>query len=88
VAEYGDYTAGPRVLDGQTGASMRAVLRDVVDGTFADRFITDQDAGAPEFQGIRARLEQHPIEQIGPVVRAMFQMTDRDDDYHGTAART
>ena len=30
---------------------MKAVLPDIQDGTFAKRFIDDQDAGAPEFTG-------------------------------------
>ena len=49
TAEYGDYVSGPRVIDAQVKENMKAVLTDIQDGTFAKRFIDDQDAGAPEF---------------------------------------
>src|ERR1700758_4351411 len=62
TAEYGDYVSGPRVIDPHVKDNMRAVLADIQDGTFAARFIADQDAGAPEFKSLRAKGEQHPIE--------------------------
>ncbi len=44
---------------------MQAVLADVQDGTFAKRFIANQDAGAPEFLALRTKGEEHPIEATG-----------------------
>lgn len=55
TAEYGDYVSGPRVITAQVKENMQAVLADIQDGTFATRFISDQDNGAPEFQALRAR---------------------------------
>ena len=49
TAEYGDYVSGPRVIDARVKENMKAVLADVQSGAFAQRFIDDQDAGAPEF---------------------------------------
>src|SRR5690242_15530120 len=49
TAEYGDYVSGPRVIDPRVKENMKAVLSDIQDGSFAARFIADQDAGAPEF---------------------------------------
>ena len=49
TAEYGDYVSGPRIIDASVKERMQAVLADIQDGTFAKRFIDDQDAGAPEF---------------------------------------
>ena len=34
---------------------MQAVLADIQNGSFAERFIADQDAGAPEFIALRTR---------------------------------
>ncbi|GMA88733.1 hypothetical protein GCM10025868_39830 [Angustibacter aerolatus] len=65
TAEYGDYVSGPRVIDESVKGRMRDVLTDIQDGTFAARFIADQDAGAPEFKAFRAKEEQHPIEATG-----------------------
>jgi ketol-acid reductoisomerase len=67
---------------------MQAVLRDVQDGTFAARFIADQDAGGPEFAALRAKGEQHPIEDVGRKLRGLMSWVASDDDYtEGTAAR-
>ena len=55
TAEYGDYVSGPRVIDAQVKENMKAVLDDVQNGAFAQRFIDDQDAGAPEFKKLRAK---------------------------------
>ena len=88
TAEYGDYISGPRVLDERVKDNMRAVLKDVQNGSFAARFIADQDAGAPEFKALRAKGEQHPIEAVGRDLRAMMSWVKTKDDYtEGTAAR-
>ena len=88
TAEYGDYISGPRVLDDRVKDNMRAVLKDVQNGSFAARFIADQDAGAPEFKALRVKGEQHPIEAVGRDLRAMMSWVKAKDDYtEGTAAR-
>ena len=51
---------------------MKAVLADIQDGAFAERFIADQDAGAPEFHALREKGEQHPIEATGRELRKLF----------------
>jgi ketol-acid reductoisomerase len=88
TAEYGDYVSGPRIIDASVKARMQEVLAEVKDGTFAARFIADQDAGAPEFQKLRAEGEKHPIEATGRELRKLMAWVDAgDDDYTGTAAR-
>ena len=89
TAEYGDYVSGPRVIDPHVKENMQAVLKDIQDGTFAKRFIADQDAGAPEFLALRAKGEQHPIEATGRELRKLFAWnSSNDDDYiDGEVAR-
>jgi ketol-acid reductoisomerase len=89
TAEYGDYVSGPRVIDASVKERMQGVLADIQDGTFAARFIADQDAGAPEFHRLRAEGEQHPIEATGRQLRGLMSwIRDSDSDYQeGTAAR-
>ncbi|MDF2419657.1 ketol-acid reductoisomerase [Trueperella pyogenes] len=88
TAEYGDYVSGPRVITAQVKENMQAVLADIQDGTFATRFIADQDNGAPEFQALRAKGEGHPIEKVGVELRKMFSWGTVDADYtDGSAAR-
>ena len=66
-----------------------AVLADIQDGSFAQRFIDDQDAGGPEFKALREKGEQHPIEQTGRELRKLMAwVKSHDDDYtEGTATR-
>jgi ketol-acid reductoisomerase len=88
TAEYGDYVSGPRVIDPHVKDNMRQVLKEIQDGSFAARFIADQDAGAPEFKELRAKGEQHPIEDTGRKLRGLMSWVQSDDDYtEGTAAR-
>jgi ketol-acid reductoisomerase len=89
TAEYGDYVSGPRVIDAAVKARMQDVLSDIRSGAFAARFIADQDAGAPEFKALRAKAEQHPIEETGKELRKLMAwVKGHDDDYvEGTAAR-
>ena len=90
TAEYGDYISGPRVLDDRVKDNMRAVLKDVQNGSFAARFIADQDAGAPEFKALRAKGESHPIEKVGRELRSMMswvKASNKDDYKEGSAAR-
>jgi ketol-acid reductoisomerase len=87
TAEYGDYASGPRVIDDRVRQTMRDLLAEIKDGSFAARFIADQDAGAPEFRALREKSEAHPIEATGRELRGLMSWVRSDDDYQGTAAR-
>jgi ketol-acid reductoisomerase len=89
TAEFGDYVSGPRVIDAGTKQRMKEVLADIQSGAFAKRFIDDQDAGAPEFKALRAKGEQHPIEETGKKLRGLMAwVKSHDTDYvEGHAAR-
>ena len=90
TAEYGDYVSGPRVIDPSVKENMKKVLGDIQNGTFAKRFIDDQEAGAPEFKALRAAGEKHQIETVGRDLRKMMSWVNsstKDDYQEGTAAR-
>jgi ketol-acid reductoisomerase len=89
TAEYGDYVSGPRVIDPHVKENMKAVLEDIQNGTFAKRFIDDQDAGGPEFTALREKGAQHPIEATGRDLRGLMAWVKQtDSDYiEGSAAR-
>lgn len=88
TAEYGDYVSGPRVIAPSVKEAMQGVLADIQDGSFAERFIADQDNGAKEFQELREKEAGHPIEATGKELRAHFAWKQVDDDYtEGSAAR-
>jgi ketol-acid reductoisomerase len=88
TAEYGDYVSGPRVIDAGVKERMKGILADIQDGSFAARFIGEQDAGAPEFLALREKEAGHPIEKTGRELRAQFSWKQQDADYvEGSAAR-
>jgi len=89
TAEYGDYVSGPRIIDNSVKRRMQAVLADVQNGAFAERFINDQDNGAKEFKELRAKGEKHPIEETGRELRKLMSwVKSHDADYvEGTATR-
>ena len=67
---------------------MVEVLEDIKNGAFAERFITDQDNGSPEFTEFRKVGESHPIESTGRELRKLFAWNKADDDYtDGSVAR-
>ena len=80
TAEYGDYVSGPRVITPEVKENMKAVLADIQNGAFAKRFIDDQDNGATEFKELRAKAEQHPIEEVGRELRSLFSWQQQDAD--------
>ena len=89
TAEYGDYVSGPRVIDAHVKQNMQEILEDIKNGSFAQRFIDDQDNGGKEFKELRAKGEQHPIEATGRELRKLMAwVKSHDSDYvEGSSAR-
>jgi ketol-acid reductoisomerase len=76
TAEYGDYTAGPKVVTAETKATMKKILQDIQDGTFAKAWIAENEQGQPNFRKMRETDRNHPIEQVGGKLRAMMPFLD------------
>jgi ketol-acid reductoisomerase len=73
TAEFGDYTSGPRVIDDHVRESMRGILSDIREGTFANRWMDENRInGQANFKAMRARATDHQIEQVGDELRAMM----------------
>ncbi|WP_280633660.1 ketol-acid reductoisomerase [Nocardioides sp. 1609] len=89
TAEFGDYVSGPRVITPDVKANMVAVLDDIKNGAFAERFIADMDNGSPEFTEFRKKGEAHPIESTGRELRKLMAwVKSHDSDYvEGSSAR-
>ncbi len=76
TAEYGDYVSGPRIIDDHVRATMRQVLREIQDGSFAQRWIDENETGRAEFERLRARDRDHQIERVGAALRAQMAFLD------------
>lgn len=72
TAEYGDFTRGPRIINEETRAEMRRILKEIQSGQFAKEFILENRAGASSLKAMRRVAAQHPIEQVGAKLRDMM----------------
>ena len=72
TAEYGDYTRGPRIVNEQTRAEMRKILSEIQSGQFAREFVLENMSGKTGFTSMRRQEAEHPIEEVGKDLRAMF----------------
>ena len=72
TAEYGDYSRGPRVIDDHVRATMKQVLTEIQDGTFAKEWIAENHEGQPRFKAMREANAKHEIEEVGERLREMM----------------
>jgi ketol-acid reductoisomerase len=73
TAEYGDYTRGPRVIDDRVRQTMKQILAEVQDGTFAREWILENRAGRPSFLALRQQNADHLAEKVGAELRALMK---------------
>jgi len=72
TAEYGDYTAGPRIVTDETKAEMKRILEDIQSGRFTRDWMIECQAGQPSFKATRRRESEHDIERVGETQRGMM----------------
>ncbi len=82
TAEYGEYVSGPRILPyEETKKNMKAVLKDIQDGVFAGKWISENQVGRTFFNAKRAQLAKHQMEVVGAELRKnMLWGDDTDPD--------
>ena len=71
TAEYGDYTAGPRLIDEDVKRRMRAILADIQSGKFAKEWVLENGAGGASFLAMRRREAESQVEKVGAELRAL-----------------
>jgi len=72
TAEYGDLTRGPRIINDQVRAEMKAILEEVQSGRFAREWILENQANIPVFRALRERARTSLLEQVGAELRKMM----------------
>lgn len=73
TAEYGDYTAGPRIVTEETKKEMKRILAEIQDGKFVSNWMTECRAGQPSFKAMRRNATRHQIEDVGAQLRGMMR---------------
>jgi ketol-acid reductoisomerase len=76
TAEYGDYTAGPKIVTAETKKAMKQILTDIQEGKFAKGWIAEAEGGYPNFKKMRETDRNHPIEVVGGKLRQMMPFLD------------
>src|ERR1700735_5388537 len=76
TAEWGDYVSGPRVVTPEVKKAMKGLLNDIQDGSFAKKFIEENETGRKEFTRIRKEEAAHGIEKVGAELRKSMPFLD------------
>lgn len=76
TAEWGDYVAGPRIVTAEVKKAMKGLLNDIQDGSFAKKFIEENETGRHEFSRIRKQEAAHQIEKVGAELRKSMPFLD------------
>lgn len=69
TAKFGDLTRGPRIVDEHVKNSMRAVLKEVQDGTFAKEWVAENESGLKNYNELLQKDLDHSIEKVGKELR-------------------
>ncbi|GAB4527338.1 MAG: ketol-acid reductoisomerase [Anaerolineae bacterium] len=72
TAEHGGYTAGDRIITPEIREEMVGILTEIQDGTYARKWIEENQKGRPWFNQRRQQEREHLIEQVGKKLRAMM----------------
>jgi len=72
TAEYGGYLGGARVVTEETQGEMQQILTEIQDGTFANKWIAENQNDRPWFNAERKRQHDLTIEKVGVDLRHMM----------------
>jgi ketol-acid reductoisomerase len=78
TAEYGDYITGPKIITDETKKSMKGILTDIQDGTFARNWILENQTGRPYFNAIKRMEAEHQVEVVGKDLRDKMLWKDEN----------
>ena len=80
TAEYGDYVTGPKIITEETKKTMKKILKDIQDGTFAKEFLLDMSSAGAQvhFNAMRKHAAEHPSEIVGEEIRKLYSWNGED----------
>ena len=81
TAEYGDYVTGPKLITEETKATMKKILAEIQDGTFASEFLQDMSPAGRQvhFRAMRKKAAEHPCEKVGKEIRKLYSWNNESD---------
>ena len=72
TAEYGEYYAGPKVINEESRKAMKLILERIQNGEFAREFVEDCNNNHKWLIEQREAINDHEIEKTGEKIRSMF----------------
>jgi ketol-acid reductoisomerase len=79
TAKYGDEVSGKRVVDDHTKTTMKKILDEIQDGTFAKDWILENRAGRPRMKKWVSAERDQLIENVGRNLRGMMPWLDKKE---------
>ena len=83
TAEYGDYITGPKLITDETKKTMKKILADIQDGSFAKEFLLDMSPAGKQvhFKAMRKLASEHPSEKVGEEIRKLYSWNNEEDKF-------
>ena len=80
TAEYGDYVTGPKIITEETKKTMKKILSDIQNGSFASQFLQDMSPAGKQvqFRTMRKKAAEHPSEKVGEEIRKLYSWNGED----------
>ncbi|KXU36215.1 ketol-acid reductoisomerase [Cephaloticoccus primus] len=72
TAKYGDITRGPRIVNKQTKAEMKKILKEIQTGKFTKEWVKEYKGGLKNYNALLKAGEKHQIEKTGAYLRGMM----------------
>lgn len=72
TAEFGDLTRGRRIITDDTRKEMKKILFEIQSGQFAKEWISENQAGRPEYSLRKEIDKNHLVEKVGEKLREMM----------------
>jgi ketol-acid reductoisomerase len=76
TAEWGGYEAQAPIVTADTKKAMKQLLSNIQDGSFAKKFINENETGRHGFAKYREAERNHPIEKVGSELRKSMPFLD------------
>ena len=72
TAKWGDVSVGPKIIDAGVKKRMKAALKDIQSGQFAQGWVKEYNGGYKKYNALLKAGQKHPIERVGQRLRSLM----------------
>ena len=72
TAKWGDVSVGPKIIDAGVKKRMKAALKDIQSGKFAQGWIAEYNSGYKKYNALLKAGQNHPVEKVGQRLRGLM----------------